>query len=522
MASISSSSMSSTRFLLSESFNELPDLFFNPAVTEISSAANAIGDAVELRMSSSSTSKENQEKEIVMQVFEAYDKLKENPEFASHFHPLTRLSNSVGETLVNIFNILKTSVRPEVESLRESVEARIQDLLEKEKLGHLVNQQAEPSADFTVLDWDKVVNVLGGTSNIGEVVGGFMGGYPTTFSMNDLTAILNGSVLEKPELQLHPDTFDDIVRRATEKASNGLDTSNIRRVMQLITDQYAFNTLKTKLLRTAQTTTDFGSLLDKLCQELAALYPAYELVRSTPMDVTEEVLEDIMKSLDVLYRVLMTAAFVLLIMRKHYVGALVLNPTTLNGDSVEEFYSNGGSFSDVAKYLFVFHSTPNIPVPFRGIPGAEILSKKEIAETEYTRITQTHLAQASTIRQTYTARALRMVLNDYIQSADASRLPENMSIRDFFAVKRGLIETATSRLNISEDMHLDGVLYDFVLSLWYEGTMVKTAHDLFGSEIVRQMEASPEMDAATLALVDARVAAAICANFLVKEIFTVK
>ena len=523
MASISSSPLNSTRFLISESFSELPELFFNSGVSEIATAVNAISDAIEIRTAQSATgSKETQEHEIVMQVLDAYDRLKTNPEFGAHFHPLSKLANNVGETLVNVFNILKTSVRPEVEALRSSIEGQIRDLLEKENLGHLVTRQDAPSENFTVLDWDKTLNMFGGTSTIGDTVGEFMGGYNISFSMNDLTTILTGSFLNKPEFSLNQMTLDDIVRRACEKAPAGFDPNSIKRVMQLITDSYAFNTLQADLLRAAQTTNDFGALLNRLLEELAALYPAYVIVRATPMDVTEAVLEDIMKNLDALYRVLITAAFVLLILRKHYANALVLNLTLINGDTAEQFDSDGGKFEDVAKYLFAFHITPNIPIPWTGIAASDILQKKEIANNEYTRVTQAQLMQATTIQQTYTARALKSVLTDYIQSADPSRLPEGMSIQRFYESKRGLVHSAAGRLNVSEDMHLDGVLYDFVLSLWYEGTMVKTAHELFGTEIVKQMEASSEMDTQTLALVDARVAAAICANFLVKEILVVK
>ena len=524
MASISAQPLGSFRYLLEESLAGLPNIYFNPNVSEIATAVNTLGDAIEIRTQFSNGNNNDAANDIVRQVLESYDALKSNPEFSSCFHPLSKLSNNIGESLVSIFNLLRTGVRPEVESLRESIDGRMTQLMEQENLTALVTPNAEINTDYTFLDWDSIINSQGGAEIIASAIKEYLNGYTPTFGINDLTVLLNSSLLTIKDLAIDPDTAADIRDRVSEKVAGAADGQQIQFIMELITSPYAFDRLVASHLRSALTTTEYASLLGNLIDVVETMNPLLDVFKSTPLNISEELLSDIQSNLDVLKKFTTICAYLLLIMRRHYSAALVIDVNLINSDSVEEFTNAGGTFEDISHYLQAFYigGKKNIPIPFRGISGADILDKKELAASEYSQMTQTHLLQASSIRHAVMARALKSVLTDYIQSADSSRIPEQMSIEEFYNSKKHLVQRAMNRLGVTEDQHLDNVLYDFILTLWYDDSMVKTAHELFGAEIIRQMEASSDLNSETLALVDARVAAAICANFLVKEIFQVK
>ena len=524
MASINTQPMGSFRYLLGDSLKTLPRIYFNPDVAEIATAVNAIGDAIEIRTEFSTGQNDETENAIARQVFESYDKLKLNPEFSSCFHPLSKLANNIGESIVGIFNLLRTSVRPEVEALRESVDARMAQLMDQENLTATVTPNTEINTDYTIMDWDSIINSQGGVAVLTSAISEYLNGYTPTAGMNDLTVLLNSSLLVIKDLAIDPDTAADIQSRVSQRLSPTTDVQVVRDIMELVTSPYAFDRLVASHLRAALTTTDYASLLIKLMSVIVDFYPVVEVFKSTPLNVSDELLDDIQNNIEVLKKFTTICAYLILVMRNHYSGALVIDAKMLNGDTVEEFTNAGGTFEDISKYLqaFYFSGKKNIPIPFRGIAGADIIEKKETANAEYTQMAQTHLLQASSIRHAVMARALKSVLTDHIQSASSSRMPEQMSIDEFYHSKKHLVQRAMNRLDITEDQHLDNILYDFVLTLWYDGSMVKTAHELFGTEIIRQMEATSDLDSETLALVDARVAAAICANFLVKEILVVK
>lgn len=522
MASINTAPMGGFRYLISGQLSDLPDLFFKSTVTEISTAVNALGDAIEIRLPQSNMTDKAMETEVANQVFAAYDKLKENPELGQYFSPLSKLANDLGVTIVNVFGILRTGVKPEVDALRESVLGRTTEILEQENYDVLVSPNATLSTDFFIVNWDELVNKQGGISVVTDAMREYLKGYSTMASINDLRILISSQILTIRPFSINTDTAGDILDRVKNRLNDDVQKASVDTIFDLITDKYSFDKLVTNILGRAVASNEYGQILNSAIALLSDLYPVYEVFRTTPLDVTDEVLCDIQDNLTVLGKFFMSVAYLLLVMRQHFSTALVVSDRMLNNDNLQTFGTDGGTMEDVAKYMRVFYETKNIPVPFNGIPGSEIIEMRERATEAYNQLTQTHLMQASTIRHSIMTRAIRDILSDYIRSADVSRLPAQMSIEDFYRVKQHLVQDASNRLDISEDHHLDNILYDFVLSLWYEGTMVKTAHSLFGTEIVRQMEATTELDNETLALVDARVAAAICANFIMTEICTVR
>lgn len=507
--------------MLEDTLDTLPDVLFNPGVTDIATAVNAIGDAMEVRLPMSNMDEKARASEIVRQVIETYDSLKSCPEHVGCFLPLTQLSNNLGTNMINIFNILKSSVRPEVESLKESILGKTTALLEAENLGVLVTPNAEPSTDFFIVNWDQYVNRFGGVQSIIDAFKDLTQ-YGSNLSITDIGIALDSAKFRIEALQINPETEDDILRRVKERTADEFQRERVDQIYRLITDPYLFNGFVVETLSRSVSSNVYPPIINACIAAIEDIYPVVNIFKSTPLDVTEDLLGRIQSNIEVLLNVFHLIAYLLLVMRKHYTEALIIDVKMINGDVLPNFESEGGSLKDVSIFLQVYYTSKQIGVPFSGIKGREVLETKQDAAALYDQLTNAHLMQASTIKNGVIIRAAREIMADHIQSADPSRLPENTSVEDFFRIKKPLIQIMLNRFDSGEDKHLENILYDFVLSLWYDGTMVQTAHELFGSEIVRQLEASSDIDNETLALVDARVAATICANFIMKEICVVK
>lgn len=516
MAAISTIKLGGLGYMLADSLETLPDIVFRGEVTDIATAVNALGDAIELRAFQSNMEKSAMVKDTAGQVFRAYEDLKENPEFASCFSSLNQLAGRMGETLVSIFNMLRTGVKPEVESLRQSIQDRMTDILRAKNYDVLISTDEKPSTDFEILDWDATMNKVGGTEVILNAASEYMRSN-AGLSINDIRLLLDMNILDTKNIQVNAETEADIISRVMERA--GSDRRNeVSSFFQMLTSAYQFQSLLHSSLGSSIGTNEYQAVLCNCISQLEGLYPIYEAFRKTPLDVSDDLLAEIQDNLSVFEKFFFVVAYLMLILRKSYSGMPVIDFKRLNGDAMEEFDSAGGTKEDVAYYLAAFYTSKKRIIPYNGISISEILSGKDSAKSEYDRQAQSQLMQASTIRHTVMAEAMSTVLGAYIQAADPSRLPADMSITMFTKLKMPLVQTAIHRLDISEDHHLDNILYDFVLTVWYDGTMVKTAHELFGAEIVRQMEASSELSSESLALVDAHVASAICATFLMNEI----
>lgn len=505
---------------LTSDIANLPDITFNFNVTDMQ-IVNNIADALEIKLDMSNLTKEQAASTIVEQVLTCYQKMKTDPEYGPYFAKLDSIASRLGENIASVFTTLKQNVRPDMESLKEQIMNQATVIAEKENRGIFLNPvNSEPAVTFEVLDWDKLFAPFGGTQEIIEdVKQRFDLPGIGSLSFNEIHNALYSNALKIERIKLADETFYDIVKRASENTNSEFDFTN---VLKLIVEPYHYGELLHSILAGLNLGKDISPFISKFITEVSGTFEAVRILKSTPLDVSDDVLEKLHTNIEKVNNLFVLAAYQLIMVRMNRSNALILSESYVNGDKMPEYESQGGNIAELAKHMQVSFLSKQIPVPSTGITTDQVISYRDDTKTKYDELMKSYLLKADSLKQMTIARAAKDVLYSYLESTDSSRLPEGMYIDSFVRAHKPMIQTAINKLNANEDGNLENVLYDFLLDLWYNNTPVQLAHQLFGKEVMRHLEISQELTDDTLALIDAGVGATLAANFIMKELMTVK
>ena len=510
--------------MLVDELNTLPELFFNDAATEIGAAVNTIGESIELRMALTNLDTENKARVIAEQVLNAYDGLKQCPEHRACFLPLSKLSSQIGAEITNVFTILRNNVRPEVDMLLEAINQKMQEYVTDENKEIAINPEAKTNtAQMLVLDWDQMFSTFGGEEILADTYKDLTK-LDGTRGIVDLRELLAMGVLTQNPIQLVDSAAQEVQGRILDalKSSDVETQEAVKAVYNLITDPYDYSALVAHTLGELVRSNDYASAVTKIKDSLFYLRGVLQVYKVTPQNLSDTVNAQFVNNIQNVENLLYMMGYALVILRDHYKDALIIDYKLLNGDQFQAYEENGGSMDDVVKFIHTLYEKPGIPIPMDGIDADKVKSVKNEVDEKYDSLLSSYTLQAASIKYNATVKAARDILNLYIQDTDESRLPEGVSAESFWRMKRPLVNNILNRYDTDEDSNLEVLLYDFVISMWYDGTMVRTVHEMFGREVIKQLEASQDIDNETVALMDATVASSVVAQFLMNSICCVK
>lgn len=506
--------------MLRDHISELPNMRFRSDVVDITSSLNGIGDAISLKIPAMSGGET--EKMILEQTIAAYDSLKSCPQHREYFNKLNSLASSLGESLVTVFQTLRSSVRPEVESLMEATSAKTSELLEKNENIVELNGQltaAQPTPNFINVNWDMELNKAGGENVIADAYRD-MTSYEPSKNFTDVQVGLDAMRPAVTQMNIDEETKEDMQQRL-EDGATGEDQAGIEAIFKMATDPYAFSEFIHSQLNMS-TAPAFGATLRNNLSALNTIYPALKKVQSTPLNISEDMQNEWTANLSAIDKVMWLINYQLVCFRKYYNGALIIDETTVNGDMYGEFMNQGGSDQLIANYLAANFAMPNIPVPNSGVATEAVLQGKDNADQQVNEKRAAVNLSLVTLKASATNAALKEVLVQHLKATDPSRLPDNVGLEEFVEMKMPLVESTVNGMDSSNGSYLEHTLYNFVLQLWYDGTMVQTAHELFGAEMVKQLTLKQDLSEAELNVVDATVASTIVSKFLMNNLCTFK
>ena len=516
--------MSFTSYIpaLSADLDELPNICFTKDAPGFTEAVNCIGEAIELRTNKvDENTDDSRARVITTQVANQLEQLVTCPECGRHLEALTNIGNSIAEKVGNVFNILKYTIHPEVESLKESIQNAVEtELLQAqdlESISVVTGDTTTPvGTEVTSFDWDLALTSGFDAQTVVDAMSAMMG-YSITPQMSSLSALLSAKAPTAiTTVQIAPDSAADVIRRW---GVSGTATSDVdyQHVYELVTDNYVYQSEITALFHTLNTSNDFGHLVDTISQTIK-MGDRYLPLISVPLDLPADVLNTLRGNIETLRSAMIALSFALLCLRANYSNAFIINEHYANHDLVEQAKSAGITNQDAEKYVLLYHVTPGIPVPASGISLLVVADNKAATDAKLAEHKAATQLQVNTLKLNATIRAARDVLTTYLQSTDPSRLPENMHVNEFVDMRKGLIETLITRLNSSEDNNLESLLYEFVINCHYPDSMVATAHRMLGDEVVKQLRLDPEAEASNLAICDVAVATRLAASFIMANL----
>lgn len=499
---------------------ELPEFRFKPGLMDIGSAIRTLTDAISLRVPMSNIIDKDQLVQLTNivgpQVFSDYFKLRNDPEYECCFTPINELSSNIAEAVINVFNVLKNTVKPEVDSLKEAILEKYseldRDILNSTSAGLELNDETI-RIPFSLVVWDDLIAPLGGYSGISTFFNASTG-VDFSGTSSDLHTLLQ-SFPTFPELKFDEMTLADISRRWREgvEAPDGIHEA----LFDLM-----FNNAEASMfvgnITILQNRRDITESLNIIEHYLIDYYNVFTQLKSIPLNVTDEMSANIHTKFEILNAVFYAYGIFMIILRNYYKDSFIMSDSKLNGDLQDEFESKGGNLDILNKFVYINYVRPKLDIPYSGINIDAIMSQKENTEKTFNEIKNRAQLNAAVDKQILMVRAAREVLSEHISNVSPTRLPANMSEKYFIDSTISTLSKYLNYIDSSSDNHLDSMLYDFIINTWYRGTMVETAHKLFGSKVITQIEASPEIDESAMALIDVRVASSLAASFVFKEL----
>ena len=502
---------------LESSLLDLPDVFFKDNLDGISNNVNTIGDMVELKLPEKGMDFEERAGLILGKASMYIEAMHNSPEYYGYFKSLDTIAHRLGQSVLATFNVLKNEITPEVDKLKAEVEKLVATRLQQDGKNIVLENTGKISTNYNILEWENLISRVGGAQMIVDKFKTLSDGYSINFNMSDLNNVVRKLELDE-EIVLDPEAEKDTEERI-EEVSNVVPDEEIKELFKLVRDKYAYAKAAHNLISATLNTNVSSKALELITPILDHQYDVVRRMKNVALNLPEEYINKIHANIDKVLAMFDTAAYAYLVLRKHYGASLVIDTNTINGDQMDEFKSKGGKLEDVTKYLMVYYPTGNIPDT--GIDISTMMKAKQDTDNKYGAMMSSMISNRNAILRQYNNAALRDTLNKYLMEMPVNKLPDNTNNEQFMQMKKGLVLKACNSLDASEDENMDNVLYAFVINTHYEGTAVMEAHNLFGAEMVKQIEANKDINNDTYSMIDAKVAASMCANFIANELLEV-
>lgn len=493
---------------------KLPDLKFRNDLADFSHAYNCLDSKIEISIPGEiSVGSADARQWIMSQTIEEYDKLKRCPECEHAFVPLNSIASNLGERIANIFQLLKTSVYPEVESLKQSINEKIEDILREQHYNVALLKEPKLATAFDKFDFEDFYQTMGGKDFIVDEYSALVGFTPT-YTLQDISAGVSLANLQVKTITLPAETIDDCVKRI----QNTRDTDNftLNRAFGAVTDNFTAGFLFAPL-RQAMSSNDFSAILKELKNCLDVYVPVIEAIKRTSFNLPDSTIDIIHENIETLKRAFTLMRYAVVVFDNIFHDAVAIDAQTLRADTYATYAEKGGTEEDIAQFIFVFYTSKQIPVPNNGITADELFDAKSQVTEEFAAINAKFELQENTIRRGVLVQAARIVLMDYLENADQSAKDEGKNLSTYVQENKWAVQKCLNALDNTNDYNLENSLFTFIIDLRHENTLLKTAHDMFGQEVIGCLKINNNIDNSQIALIDARVAAYLAAGFIIEN-----
>jgi hypothetical protein len=490
---------------ISFAIDSLPNIRFNPAFAEISTAINAIEDDIITHVDVKDW---RGGMELSKDVANQYASLKKCPEHAIFFQKFDKLANNLGQGILNTFNILSNSVKPAVDVLLEDIRKEAGEIMSRNEVVDANNQIV---TNFEIADWNTITEPFGGEE---EILRTFKENFKFTPTLS--AADIKLATGDRKFRNLGAINVDESVKKQISEMST-------EQVMRTIIEggfwvrEYtgealvAFNSGNYRdVFKFAKTVVVFKENLDK--------------VNPAQLNVLDDVRDIIAEHITTINLYLTVVAYATMIVRDRFGKnqVIVLDKETLNGDIVKDMEAAEISQEDIAKFIRIQYLAKNRMLPATGIRLQDIIDAKVSVNEQFEADAASRQMRLNKATRAATVEAMQKVLSDYLRTTDESLLPKNVDGEGFLKLHTPEIKKAMHRIDVTSDDNLENVLYTFVIDLWHKSTPVESAHRLFGEEVVKQLNVNGDIADKDADLIDVTVAAAIAADFLVNNLLIIK
>lgn len=448
--------------------------------------------------------------EIAELVCEEYNKLKADPTYSELFNALSVSANKFGTKIARVMNVLSNDVYPEMMSLKQKIYASQNELLAKAGLEEYSIDNTDPK--FNVMDWDATLNLLGGSEVINEkfaAVNGFEGRH----SENDLREALGSDAYKVHTLKLDTEDQTKILQRMKEKLGKGDEYApQVQKFYELVTDSYMFRGFTDRLLHATPNSTDIANILQESKFFLEDNLTILKMMQARSFNISDKAREILAHNLSAMENCMYLLGYEIDMFRDHYQNALVIDRNLLNGDTYKDFANKSGRLQDIQDYLTVAFKNDE-KVPLHGIKAEVILDSRENVHKQLEENKIQLKRNLNKVHDQTLVESARNVLRDYVLTLDNDLIPEGIKREQYIQSLLPIVEAKLHKIDSNADNNLESVIYEFLMDLTYDGTIVPKVHKMLGESVTKAIANKPELSSDDIAVATGEVVYKLAADY---------
>jgi len=449
-----------------------------------------------------------------------------DPEKTSILNELNNISMSFANELENAFNIITNEVDPIVEDLKSKIKDRYVFNIKKEGAEEILEDTEDKTPildDYVFLSWTGINSqndiddtISAATTNVGlnkQEISKFNLGIITTKSA--FIGDFEDTTLTE---EAKKNAIDVLVKRFGSVSST-LNDNSLKQFINILTssDQYSafckmnINKMKQQKLAVQNCieflnlSNNFDTLANAIRKDTAGLDSV----------LTQATIDKILNNIEVLRKTMYAYKYYCLYQKTvTFNGKLILSSNVINSPEYNTFVNEGHSLEDIYNFIKAMYDQRDLPM--NGINTSTVLTEK--IDDRLSKINKAKEMNASYIKNKSMISAFNVVCFDYIKDI----VNDHVEDADSDDVKKTLSEYHAKMNHFSSKLrgkpeNLDDALYEFVIHLKYEDTLIYTLYRQLGSEYINMSKNKENIDEMDIFSANTKVSIDIILDYLINR-----
>ena len=448
-----------------------------------------------------------------------------------YFNDIKQYSEIFSEKINDAFDTLKHKVAPEIETLADRVINRANDLYKQTTSLSGINESEYVEPVFTMVNLHQY-KTEEAISCAKELVSKYMKNKVDSINANSLRYIVNAI----PKLQEVRVDEDDLRRWSNfivEKVTNSTEPNDklaldVYNTIVTAFREYEYTKLNELIYNSEMKYGKFNETAIRNASAFLSLKSIYNLLDAVVDLVDDKELEKFKSNMQALEDFRKTAIVLLALASEKYADSVVIGEHMLNYHEFKKLEAQGGTTSDIANHIRLFHNNNeqdmlysqvmHSEIPANGITVETIMSTIDNTRDKLNKLNNSANTQLQSIANNATKMAVESVLRDYVSDIENNH-PEMISgttPHQFGINTRKLIPTITYNLVRFEKDNIIDALYEFYLKVWYKDSLVSNIYYRLGAAIVDSINSEDTIDNETMKQAHFTVMSDILSEYITK------
>ena len=461
---------------LQDNFQAIPDIQLKPNTDLSLITSNVASLAI-------STSPNTDFKTQVSDIFDSIGEYFQDGRNILRLQTIEYTSKSFAEILESSYSILNDTITPAVDLIRKDIEARYIELMKREKAeGLITTAVVEPHEnDYTFINWGD----LSSPALQNEIVDNAC--FNANISTPSLSPLCLAYIARKVNfvsefkgLSIPENVSATIIEKLKAIAENieGIHTDAVTQAWNIFTNKLDYDNfcrrIGDKFLRTRDMVSNCTEFMATVKSITSMMVPVKNVASE---DLSANSMQDLVDNIAVVSKTIYAIQYWLLIAKEQkFKNKLILSPNTLNGETYQDFVSDGKSITDVHNYLKAFHLDTTLPLDGIHVDTVKNANVDERLEKSSSKLRANALFITSKCLIGAYEYGVTKFIRDGAMTVIFPHSEEPMFIARF--VKRAMERASFLGGKVA---NLDKVLYDLIIGEFYKDSLIATMYKYLGT-----------------------------------------